>query len=171
MRGLRAYFLLAALALAGCSDAPEQLVERGVYEVVSVVEEPATLPAAGPGERWFPYAPSAVDDGPPRRFLLREDGAVPLELARDPVYSEDEEGRKQIALTLTPEAGSALADLTRRLVGGRVAVVIGGEVISFHKVREPILGNGVVISCCAPGAYERLSLQLQGAKRDAEDPD
>jgi hypothetical protein len=147
MRGLQAYSLLAALALVGCSDAPEQQVESGVYEIVLVVEEPGTLPTAGPGERWFPYAPSAVDDGPPRRFLLRVDGAVPLELARDPVYSEDEEGRKQIALTLTSEAGSALADLTRRLVGRRAAVVIGGEVISFHKVRQPILGNVVVISC------------------------
>jgi preprotein translocase subunit SecD len=147
VKDLRAYFMLAALALASCSHAPERRLERGVYEVISVVEEPGALPLAGPGERWFPYAPSAVDDGPRRHFLLREDGAVPLELAQDPVCSEDEQGRKQIALTLTPEAGSALADLTRRLVGGQVAVVIGGEVISSHKVRQPILGNAVVISC------------------------
>jgi len=147
MRGLQAYLLLTVLALVGCNDAPDQRLVQGVYEVVSVVEDPGALPLAGPGERWFPYAPSAVEDGAPQRFLLREDGAVPLDLARNPLYSEDEEGRKQIALTLTPKAGSALADLTRRLVGGRAAVVIGGVVVSFHKIRQPILGNSIVISC------------------------
>ncbi|MBI4880173.1 MAG: hypothetical protein HY812_11020 [Planctomycetes bacterium] len=165
MRGVRACWLLAAVALAGCRAAPERWLECGVYEVVSVVEEPGALPAAGRGERWFRHAPAADDGGPARSFLLREEGAVALELAAEPLASEDEEGRRQIALTLTPGAGRALADLSRRVVGGQLAVVIGGEVISCHKVREPLLGDSVVISCCAPGAYERLCRELRAARR------
>ncbi len=144
--------------------AAERGPECGVYEVVSVVEEPGALAAAGPGERWFRYAPAAVDEGPARSFLLREEGAVALELAAEPVASEDEEGRGQIALTLTPRAGRALADLSRRVAGGQLAVVVGGVVISCHKVREPLAGDRVLISCCAPGAYERLCQQLQAAR-------
>ncbi len=147
MSVMRTSLLIAFLAMTGCSGMPERKLERGIYEVVSVVADQSALPTAGPGERWFPYVPAARDDGPPRRVLLREKWAVPLELARDPVLTVNEEGRKQIALTLTPKAGSAFGDLTRRCVGGRVAVVIAGDVISYHTIRQPILGNSVIISC------------------------
>lgn len=147
MRGLIAGFLLAVLALAGCATEQEQWIDRGVYEVVSIVEDPGDLRPANPGERWFPYVPAARDDGPARHVLLRRDGAVLLELSSDPVLNENAEGRKQIALTLTPEAGNALAGLTRRVSGGKVAIVVKGDVVSYHTVRQPILGNCVAISC------------------------
>ncbi len=41
-----------------------------------------------------------------------------------------------------------------------MALIIGGAVITVHKIREPIVGGRLQISCCAEGAFEFLVEQL-----------
>jgi preprotein translocase subunit SecD len=72
----------------------------------------------------------------------------------------------RIQLKLKPKAAQALEDLTRGHLGRQVAIVIGGEVVTMHKVRTVIKGGDVQITSCAPGAAEYLLKQLQGRPRD-----
>lgn len=55
-------------------------------------------------------------------------------------------GGASIMITFSDSAAKRMATLTRRLVGGPVAVALDGETISSPTIREPILDGVVQIS-------------------------
>lgn len=57
----------------------------------------------------------------------------------------DTAGPAEIALTLTPEAGAALASATTKHAGRPLAIILDGEVVSVLTIRSP-LGAEVVFS-------------------------
>jgi len=146
----RLLMLLAVLLLAcggpeplGGSDAPPD----GVYEVLAVEREAGALPAADAESRVLLHDRRYVRGGadlPPDHVLLRLPGFAPLELAQPPEHGETD-GRPALLLTLTPSAGQALTDLTTR--ARHAAVVIGGQVVTVHRIRTPIEGGTLQVSC------------------------
>ena len=67
---------------------------------------------------------------------------MPLDLAETP---SEEPGR--LLLTFTAGAAKKLASFTEKSVGKRVALVIGGEVVTIHTVRQAIAGGKLQVSC------------------------
>jgi preprotein translocase subunit SecD len=55
--------------------------------------------------------------------------------------------------------------LTREQRGKQIAIVLGGEVVTMHKVREAIKGGEVQITSCAAGAAGYLLKELEGYYR------
>ena len=142
-----------ALALApGCGDPSPPprdaaALPDGVYEVLAVAPTPAELPAGGPDSRVLPFDHAYLQGGaelPPEHVLLRTIDAAPLDLAEAP--SEGAMGgRPVLLLTLEAEAGAALERLTAK--AKRAAVVVDGRIVTVHRIRVPIEGGRLQVSC------------------------
>ncbi len=143
--------LLLFAVLGACADGdsvgtPDELAD-GVYEVLAVHRERAPLSGEGPDTRVLVHDHRYVQGGAdeaPDYVLLRLPGHAPLDLARPPTPGEAD-GRPVLLLTLEPEAGQALEDLTSR--AEHAAVVIGGRVATVHRIRVPIKGGTLQVSC------------------------
>jgi preprotein translocase subunit SecD len=82
-------------------------------------------------------------------------------LAGAPRADKEETEVVRVLLKLKPSAATALEHLTRDHLGRELTIVLGGEVVTTHKIRDIIKGGDVQITNCAPGAAEFLLEQLQ----------
>jgi len=101
------------------------------------------------------------ENEPPRFLVVRSVPAVTLDLAEAPKTAKEGEGSLRILLKLQPKAAKALEELTRDRLGRQITIVLGGEVVTMHKIREVIKGGEVQITSCAAGAAEYLLEHLQ----------
>jgi hypothetical protein len=56
--------------------------------------------------------------------------------------------------------------LTANPPGKQIAIVLGGEVVTTHKIRAVIRDGNVQITRCVPGAAKYLLEQLKARKKD-----
>jgi preprotein translocase subunit SecD len=106
------------------------------------------------------------ENEPPRFLVVRPVPEVTLDLAGAPKAQKEGEEVVRILLKLRPQAAAALERLTRAQRGKQVAIILGGEVVTVHKVREVIRGGDVQITSCAAGAAGYLLKQLQAHRKD-----
>jgi preprotein translocase subunit SecD len=157
----------ASYALAVAQDktpAPPKKLPAGVYAVLrESLKEKDVLPLQD-GERLVVhrhrYAKKA-DQEPPRFVVVRSAPDVALDLVGKPKAVKEGNEVVRISLTLQPKAAKDLERLTADRLGKQIAIVLGGEVVTMHKVREVIKGGEVQITSCAPGAANYLLEQLQ----------
>ena len=101
-------------------------------------------------------------DEPPEYLVVHREPSVYLDLARAPERTLNDDGSTVVGLQLTPEQALRLEEVTRthadQLI--RMAVVVGGEVVTMHKIRDTIAGGALQIFCCAQGACDFLYRQL-----------
>jgi hypothetical protein len=165
------WLLLAALLVPACrqgADEPtasdgERELDRGIYLILRRAPDAAELEPLARDEAvvTFDYRFLEVDQRPPREFMVvRGEPDVPLQLAAPPRRSEGTEGRPELGMALSPEATEALERLTRENLGAGVAIVVDGEVVTTHKIREVIRGGLVKISRCTDDACDYLLLRL-----------
>jgi preprotein translocase subunit SecD len=103
---------------------------------------------------------------PPRFLVVRSAPDVVLDLAGKPKAVKEGTEVVRISLKLQPKAAAALERLTRDHLGRQVAIVLGGEVVTMHKVREVIKGGDAQISCCAAGSANYLLEQLEAHQKN-----
>jgi preprotein translocase subunit SecD len=141
----------------------------GVYAVLrESVKEKDVLPLKE-GEVLVVHRDSYLknDDKEPPRFLaVRSAPDVDLELAGEPTATKEGNDVVRILLTLQPKAATALERLTSDHLGGQIAIVLGGEVVTMLKIREVIKGGEVQITSCAAGTANYLLEQLQAHQKD-----
>jgi preprotein translocase subunit SecD len=101
------------------------------------------------------------DQGPPQFLVVRSAPDVALDLAGKPKAVKDGEEVGRILLKLQPKAATALENLTSAHLGKQIAIVLDGEVVTMHKIRQVIKGGDVQITSCAAGAANYLLQQLQ----------
>jgi preprotein translocase subunit SecD len=161
---------LAALILAIAATAwaqektPGKKVADGVYAVRRDSLDKKDLLPVKEGEALVVHHHRYVKKGdkePPRYLVVRSAPEVALDLLGKPRAIKDGTEVTGILLTLKPKATRALEQLTRDRLGRQIAIVIGGEVVTMHKIREVIKGGEVQITSCAPGAAKYLLEQLQ----------
>jgi preprotein translocase subunit SecD len=159
-------FLGSAVAAWPQGNAPEprpQLPD-GVYAVWrDSVKEKEVLPLQA-GEVLLVHRHRFLkkdSDEPPRFVIVPSAPAVKLDLARAPEAVKEGAEVVRIFLKLRPQAATALEQLTREQQGKQVAIVLGGEVVTMHKVRDVIQGGDVQITSCTPGAATYLVEQLK----------
>ena len=98
---------------------------------------------------------------PPRFLVVRSAPDVDLVLAGEPKAIKEGEEVVRILLKLQPKAATALERLTSDRLGKEITIVLGGEVVTMHKIREVIKGGEVQNTSCAAGAANYLLEQLQ----------
>jgi preprotein translocase subunit SecD len=101
------------------------------------------------------------DQEPPRYLVVRSAADVDLALAAAPKADKEGEEVVRILLKLRPKAATALERLSTERVGKPLAIVIGGEVVTTHTIRQAIQGGEVQITCCGEGAANYLLERLQ----------
>jgi hypothetical protein len=163
-------FLVARVGSA-CAEDKKPLASKkprdGVYEVLrESLEEKDVLPLKE-GEVLamdrHPYL-KAGEKEPPVYLAIRISPDVELALATPPKSVKDGDEVVRILLKLEPKSATALERLTTDRVGKKVAIVLGGEVVTVHKIREVIKGGEVQITSCAAGAAKYLLEQLQAGQ-------
>jgi preprotein translocase subunit SecD len=97
---------------------------------------------------------------PPVYLVVHKQPDVPLVLAEEPKVVKDEKGL-QIRLQLHADQAKTMEQFTRDNKGNSVAVIIGGEVVTVHKIRDVITGGAVQVSNCNEEAGAYLLKQLQ----------
>ncbi len=163
---LAAVLLIGNSAPTGAQDkTPEkpQKAPNGVYAVLrDGPKETDVRPLKG-GEMLVvdrhPYRKET--DQKARRFLVvHTTPDVPLDLAGAPKVDKDGDEVVRIMLKLRPKAATALERLTSERAGKQLAIVVGGEVVTVHKIRAVIKGGAVQITCCAAGSAKHVLDQL-----------
>ncbi|HVS39842.1 MAG TPA: hypothetical protein VMS17_30065 [Gemmataceae bacterium] len=170
--------LAAWVILSGCIPAwgqdpkpePPKAAPDGVYAVLHDAPNEKDLQPLKDGEMVLADRHRYLkneDQEPPRFLVVRTAPDVNLDLAEAPQGVKEGDEVVRILLKLQPKAATALERLTTDQRGKQVAIVVGGEVVTVHKVREVIKDGAVQITSCTPGAAKYLLEQLQahqGAK-------
>jgi hypothetical protein len=85
---------------------------------------------------------------------------IPLILEGSPTTNRDGNGRTLLGVTLSRKYITKLEDFTKAHLGGRVAIVLDGEIITMHKIRSVISEGKVQITRCYDNACEVLLSKL-----------
>jgi preprotein translocase subunit SecD len=164
---LATVLLAAAPAAALPSDQPTatKKLADGVYAVERDGERESDVAPLKPGEVILVDHHRFLKAGanePPRYLVVPSAPGVLLDLAGAPQADKEGDEVVRVRLKLQPRAAAALEKLTQDRRGKQVAIVVDGEVVTVHKVREVIKGGDVQVTSCSPGGAEYLLKQLQG---------
>lgn len=136
---------------------------NGVYAVLKEGHTPQEAePGSGPHLILLYHQVYSESDrnGPPRYIALDTSSVVPLTLAEPPETKTDDRGWTLLNVRLTPENVKRLETFTRAHLGGTIAIVIDGEIITMHKVRSVIEDGRVQITRCQDNACQVLRTKL-----------
>ena len=97
----------------------------------------------------------------PNQLWIDTTDYVPLSLSQAPDSIPQEDRGVKLMLTLTEHASEHLASFTGEHVNDRVALVIDGEAVTIHKIRERITGGKLQITRCTDQACSFLYVALQ----------
>jgi hypothetical protein len=136
---------------------------NGFYAVTARASTADSARAASPGSAVLVYDQkyTAVDPNvTPEYVAIDTTFFVPLILDGPPEARPDGRGWTMLSVSLAGDQVKPLEDFSRAHLGGRVAIVIGGEIISMHKVREVLTGGKVQITRCVDNACQVLYTKL-----------
>lgn len=168
--------LVVAAWLAGCGSAATRTrppasarapLDDGVYAVedASWIDDRDAPPGASESVlRYDPKRADASSREPERMVKLRTDRFVPLVIRGEPELGKTSDGKQLVDIALDAKYVGDLEAFTRAAVGARVAIVLDGQIVSVHKVREPIADGRVQISRCT----DRLRAHKNEAHRAPE---
>lgn len=150
---------------AGQTDGPGRSkgLSDGVYAVLQEAASPESARVDAPGSIVLVYDRkySDSDKGTPPEYLAIDTGSfVPMILEGSPVARKDDRGFTLLSVTLARDQVKPLEEFTRTHLGGRVAIILDGEVVSMHKVRSVIEGGKLQITRCGDNACDVLFSKL-----------
>jgi preprotein translocase subunit SecD len=158
---------------AGCASKSEpvpesasqgsQILPDGVFAVIreSSTEAEARVDGVSHVVMLYDRKYSDADrNEPPRYIVIDPSSSVPLVIEGKPDMVKDGEGHSVLSITLPRENIKALEDFTREHLGGKIAIVCDGEIITLHKVRSVIHEGKVQIARCDDNACEILRTKL-----------
>ena len=154
-----------ALMFAPVSSESKPL-EDGFYRVLQTFpSEDSVDRECKENERILGYNPVFADteDEQEEAVVVEVDNFVPLQLQQEPEKLPDQTDRTMfwLGISLTPEASERFEAFTRDNLGQRVAVVVGGKVVTMHGVKEVIKGGKIQISRCGDRGCEILFRELE----------
>ncbi|MBM3994195.1 MAG: hypothetical protein FJ303_08590 [Planctomycetes bacterium] len=157
-------FLIAIHAGAASNGPSAKKPTSGVFAVLrESVKEKDVLPLKD-GEALLVHRHrylKAGDKEPPRYVVVRRRPDVTLDLIGEPRAIKQGGEVMGILLTLQPKAAQTLERLTTAHLDKHVAIVLGGEIVTVHRVRTVIKNGDVQITNCTPGAAAYLLEQLK----------
>ncbi len=95
------------------------------------------------------------------RIVIDKTQYVPLELETMPVTEQQTEDKKKLLLSLTKDASERLESFTKEHLMKMVALVVGGDALTVHKIKAAITGGLLQITRCNDNACEVLFVKLK----------
>lgn len=144
------------------SDSTGQ-IRNGIY---AVLLEAATREEAQGGDARrvvLPYDKKYMDSDPgePLKYVAIDPSSfVPLILEGAPDTKKDDGGKSILSVTLKKEYVKTLDDFTRAHLGGKIAILLDGEIVTLHKVRSVISEGKSQVTRCTDNACEVLRAKL-----------
>lgn len=134
--------LLLLLSIAAFTLVAAESIQQSVFEIRLVKD------GAEPDTEQMTVTRSSSDDTQTQKEALHVQKTPLLDrTAIDQAsVTKDVTGRPQILITFTEKGGKLFADVTRRNVGNRLAIVIDGQLLSAPKVMDEITGGKAMIS-------------------------
>ena len=139
-------------------------LENGIYSVLGEAPARQDVRAEGVPQVVLAYDRRKYSDAPPSEPLayvaidLRD--YVPLAIAGTPEMKSDERGKSVLTVSLTRKNAERAEAFSRAHLGGRIAIVVDGEIVTLHKVRSVITGGRVQITRCTDNACEVIRAKL-----------
>ena len=93
--------------------------------------------------------------------VVSKNSFVPIILSGEPIKSADQSGKPKLEISLAEDQIQPLEKFTRENVMKSVAIVVGGKIVTMHKIRVPIVGGKMQITRCTDHGCEALYTQLQ----------
>jgi preprotein translocase subunit SecD len=152
------------LPSTGSKSAAQSALADGLYLVVRDSDKKEALGRIEHNERLL------LDDShflepserhPDLYTVLQTDSFVPMTLAQAPTRRKDPRYRTALYVELAPEQIPVLEKFTRQNLGKRAAIVVGGDIVTVHKIKEVIKGGALQITRCTDNACEVLYAKLK----------
>ncbi len=143
-------------------DSTNQLRD-GMYLVVSEIKNDSDVPDILSPNRFVVNCSDMLLENNEREYIkliIDTTDNVPLRLSIKPRTEQQTETKKRIEIELTKSSADKLEKFTTVHLNKRAALIIGGEVISAHKIKTPITGGKFQISYCGPDMCEILESRL-----------
>ncbi len=96
------------------------------------------------------------------KLLIDTSDFVPLELELLPVIQKDSSQMNRLSISLSADAAGKMKAFTATRIMKGLAIVLNGEAITMHKVRDTIQGGNMVISWCGENACRQLYTKIKG---------
>lgn len=168
MPGMKRIIVLIALLLlyAGVAHArkqQKQTVENGLYLIVRMDTTHTGSQRVTAQQKALHFSPlfEEYNGDEQTRIIIDCRDHVPLELRKAPETEQQTEQKKKLLLSLTPEASEKLKTFTTQHVMHMVAIVVDGEVLTTHRIKEALTSGQLQITRCNDNACERLYLSLK----------
>jgi len=161
---------IVSMMLPGAGNAEERSVSPqshdlvdGLYLVTRKGDTQAKLRPVDNGERLL------VDDGhflepadrnPTEYVVIDTKASIPFALSKPPVEDHESSGKPRLQIQFAPKQAAALEQLTGKNVGRTVAIVIGGEIVTCHKIREAVTGGNLQITRCTKHGCDLIYSRL-----------
>jgi preprotein translocase subunit SecD len=161
MRFLR--FLSVCVLFSICAVWAEPIAD-GFYSVLRKDPVSQRHEAVEPDQARLEYNPVFLDTEQEQRSIVVERGGfVPILLSEAPTKTADQTDRTQfwLHISLAQESAQHLEDFTRKHLGGTVAVVVGGKVVTMHGIKDVIKGGKLQISRCGDDGCKILFRELK----------
>ena len=132
----------------------------------AVIREAATREEAQGGDTRcavLPYDNKYTDSEPGetlRYVAIDPVSFVPLILEGAPDARKDRDVKTILSVTLKNEYIKTLEDFTRAQLGGKIAILLDGELVTLHKVRSVISDGKFQVTRCTDNACEVLRARL-----------
>ncbi len=172
---MKELFLSCCLSTACASAGPDVSVQNGpgtveatnqttltdgVYSIRQIAETEDEIGELDEDELVVPY----TSDDTTTYLLIGKTPDVLFDLKIPATKIPLDNHTFSIHIEFNNTSSRKFSTLTRDLaeIGGHAANVIGGEVVSYHKIREEIPNGKTMVTCCDFSACERLMKALEG---------
>ena len=148
---------------AAKSPAQKRALRDGFYAVLGTASTQDSARAVDPRAAIVVYDrvyTDVVETVPPEYVAIDTTSFIPLALSAPPEAKKDDRGWTLLSVSLSKEQVKPLEEFTRARLGGRVAILLDGEVISMHKIRSVITEGKVQITRCGDNACDVLLSKL-----------
>jgi hypothetical protein len=156
-------FILMVIGQSFSQVKPQKSIEDGLYLITKIDTVATQLSSLSSTEIavFFSQIFDDFNDDEYARIIIDTTDYVPLELGKSPVTQQETDSKKRLLLSLTKEASEKLKSFTAQHIMGLVALVVDGEALTKHKIREAITSGQLQISRCNDNACELLYVKLK----------
>ena len=152
-------------AVAPGSDAAKGL-ENGMYLVTDIFDKMPASDSAGHGRRIVAYRQvydPPEERGAPRYVVIDVTQYVPFLFESAPTVTNDVTGRAILGIALDANYTERLKQFTTEHLGKSAAMIVGGDLVSVHKIRTVIAEGKLQITSCGADVCKVLHSKLVGA--------
>lgn len=137
---------------------------NGLYLVVRQSKDKKDIEPVKAGELAVLYDYKLLEPAEreaPRFVVLNTEKFIPLSLSEQPGKKEDLKGKPMLHLSLSQDQIKPLEEFTETNKGGTIAIVIGGNIVTMHKIKEKITGGKIQITRCSDSGCAVLFTELE----------